>query len=82
MTSFITALAPVFLQFQEDRVTRYKVVEPNPISFRKELFPRLTQANHPVPNMEYWLGFDPKYLAKSGMMKAVTSRYPFGWQAL
>jgi nucleotide sugar dehydrogenase len=24
----------------------------------------------PVPNMEYWLGFDPKYLVDSGMMKA------------
>ena len=26
----------------------------------------------PVPNMEYWLGFDPKYLVDSGMMKATT----------
>ena len=24
----------------------------------------------PVPNMEYWLGFDPKYLIDSGMMAA------------
>jgi UDP-N-acetyl-D-mannosaminuronate dehydrogenase len=24
----------------------------------------------PVPNMEYWLGFDPKYLVDSGMMSA------------
>ncbi|HYB85059.1 MAG TPA: hypothetical protein VED86_06990, partial [archaeon] len=24
----------------------------------------------PVPNMEYWLGFDPKYLVDSGMMTA------------
>jgi len=24
----------------------------------------------PVPNMEYWLGFDPKYLVQSGMLKA------------
>lgn len=24
----------------------------------------------PVPNMEYWLGFDPKYLVKAGMMTA------------
>jgi nucleotide sugar dehydrogenase len=24
----------------------------------------------PVPNMEYWLGFDPKYLVDSGMMAA------------
>jgi nucleotide sugar dehydrogenase len=26
----------------------------------------------PVPNMEYWLGFDPKYLVDSGMMSATT----------
>ncbi len=25
----------------------------------------------PVPNMEYWLGFDTRYLVESGMMKAV-----------
>jgi len=37
----------------------------------------------PVPNMEYWLGFDPKYLTDSGMMKAtvdwksvLTSEFP------
>jgi nucleotide sugar dehydrogenase len=24
----------------------------------------------PIPNMEYWLGFDPKYLVDSGMMAA------------
>ena len=24
----------------------------------------------PIPNMEYWLGFDPKYLVDSGMMTA------------
>jgi nucleotide sugar dehydrogenase len=27
----------------------------------------------PVPNMEYWLGFDPSYLVKSGMVSATTS---------
>lgn len=26
----------------------------------------------PVPNMEYWLGFDPKYLVESGMMTATS----------
>jgi len=26
----------------------------------------------PVPNMEYWLGFDTKYLVQSGMMTATT----------
>ncbi|HUK51124.1 MAG TPA: nucleotide sugar dehydrogenase [Terriglobales bacterium] len=26
----------------------------------------------PVPNMEYWLGFDPAYLVKSGMVRATT----------
>ena len=26
----------------------------------------------PVPNMEYWLGFDTKYLVESGMMTATT----------
>jgi nucleotide sugar dehydrogenase len=26
----------------------------------------------PVPNMEYWLGFDPKYLVQSGVLKATT----------
>ncbi len=26
----------------------------------------------PVPNMEYWLGFDTKYLVESGMMSATT----------
>ena len=31
----------------------------------------------PVPNMEYWLGFDPKYLVDSGMMSATRD-----WQKL
>jgi len=31
----------------------------------------------PVPNMEYWLGFDTKYLVQSGMMRATKS-----WQDL
>lgn len=31
----------------------------------------------PVPNMEYWLGFDTKYLVESGMMKATKE-----WQTL
>ena len=31
----------------------------------------------PVPNMEYWLGFDTSYLIQSGTMKATTN-----WKAL
>jgi len=30
----------------------------------------INSGNTPVPNMEYWLGFDTKYLVDSGMMSA------------
>jgi nucleotide sugar dehydrogenase len=32
----------------------------------------INQGRMPVPNMEYWLGFDTKYLVDSGMMSATT----------
>jgi nucleotide sugar dehydrogenase len=37
----------------------------------------INQGRMPVPNMEYWLGFDTKYLVDSGMMGATTD-----WQKL
>jgi nucleotide sugar dehydrogenase len=37
----------------------------------------INQGRNPVPNMEFWLGFDTKYLVHSGMMRATKE-----WQEL
>jgi nucleotide sugar dehydrogenase len=36
----------------------------------EQIVSTINSGKTPVPNMEYWLGFDPKYLVDSGMMSA------------
>jgi nucleotide sugar dehydrogenase len=38
----------------------------------KTIVDAINNGKIPVPNMEYWLGFDTSYLVKSGTMKATT----------